>query len=256
MNFQCKFECNLSALFLACSVMVGAQAQESSVAAVPIDTKAAEATANNIPASDSTTASSLTVGEKTALPKIDYVTTYVTTSEGRNPDKTLRIVNPSARTTDVALMVVGALLGSFRTPVDKDHYKGDHIETVPHPADNVMRDALAPVVGQWLVEHPQRTAFKNPIQLRPDTFALVYDKYDELPEYRLKLQTTVARKADSAGWLTAPVTVTCTSDFAESLHKMDEWAADDYAMVKAKEAEHAQACAKQVQASLDKMLAP
>jgi len=161
----------------------------------------------------------------------------------RYPDTTLRVVEPSHKTLDVGLVLVGALLGSFRMPLDKEDYRGNKVENVKHPAISSLLKDIQQAVDGWRRESADGRIYENPIVVRPDTFALVYSDYDaEQPTYDLYLQTTVSRKPDSAGWFTAPTTVVCRDQYSNLALSLEQWAVDDYAAVKAKSQEHVANC--------------
>lgn len=184
------------------------------------------------------------------------IDTTIATGDGqRYPDTTLRVVNKAHKGVDVGLLVVGALLGSFRLPVSKEENRGSKIDSMIHPAaSGEIISGLTKEVNRWHAERGTDTKYKNPLLVRADTFSLIYGDFnEERPYYELNFQTTVSRKADSAGWFTAPVSVTCANQYAEPKLTQAQWEADDYAQVKARRVEHTEACIKKVQASFDKL---
>ncbi|KYC29113.1 hypothetical protein ACY05_00590 [Sterolibacterium denitrificans] len=171
----------------------------------------------------------------------------------RYPDSVLRVVDKSDRALDVGLLVVGALLGSFRLPVAKEDYRGTKVETMRHPAmQHLFGGITATMAGQQ--EGKSGRQYKNPLYARPDTFALVYaDSEDEKPPYELFIQTTVWRKPDSGGWLTSPVMVVCRDTFSASAFTLSQWEMEDYAAVKAKGEEHIRNCVGKVELALNEL---
>lgn len=115
------------------------------------------------------------------------------TADGQKlPDEVLRIVNIVDRQKDVALLVVGALMGSFRFAVAKEDYKGENIENMLHPQHPALFNGLGPVVDNWVKNNAEGQKFKNSLLLRPERYQLVYRGTDEKPDYYdLKIQTTV-----------------------------------------------------------------
>lgn len=175
----------------------------------------------------------------------------------RYPDTLLRIVEPSNKALDIGLMVVGALMGSFRLPVDKDHYKGTKVEGMWHPGISELPEYIRQAVAGWQEESGTAGPYQNPINLRPDTFALVYSEYQaEQPTYNLLIQTTASRKPDSAGWFSAGVSVVCSDRFDTAPLTQEQWAADGYAAVKEKGREHVALCMEKLRPALGQMLAP
>lgn len=171
----------------------------------------------------------------------------------RYPDTVLRVVEKSQRAGDVALLVVGALLGSFRTPVAKEDYKGTKIDSVTHPYKTALAPALERVVDAWLTEKQDTRPLKNPFWIRPNTFSLVFENFsDEEPMFEFWLNTSVSRKPDSAGWLSAPVAVNCNTTGLK--RKLVEWQADDFAAVKKLADEHVKDCAKKTADQLTALL--
>lgn len=186
--------------------------------------------------------------------RVSIEITTVTGQGQRYPDTTLRVVNKADKETDVALLVVGALLGSFRLPTAKEDYRGTNVDSVRHPVNGEFMGGLTKAVDSWHTERGSDTKYKNPLLMRADNFSLIYGDFDdETPRYDLYLETAVWRKADSAGWFSAPVYIKCADQFAESKLTLEQWAANDYAQVKARCTEHTNACIKKVQASFDKL---
>lgn len=180
--------------------------------------------------------------------------TTVTGQGQRYPDTTLRVVNKSDKGADVALLLVGALLGSFRLPMAKEDYRGTNVESLRHPVSGEFMGGLAKAVDSWHAERGRDTKYKNPLLMRADNFSLIYGDFDdETPRYDLYLETAVWRKADSAGWFSTPVYLKCANQYAESKLTLEQWAADDYALVKARCAEHTSSCIKKLQTSFDEL---
>ena len=174
----------------------------------------------------------------------------------RYPDTVLRVVEPSRKTLDVGLVLVGALLGSFRMPLDKEDYRGDKVENVKHPAVSSLFKNLQQAVDGWRKESAVERIYENPVVVRPDTFALVYSEYDaEQPTYDLYLQTTVSRKPDSAGWFTAPTTIVCRNQYNNPALSLEQWAVDDYLAVKEKSQEHVANCIAKMQPEFGQLFA-
>ena len=173
------------------------------------------------------------------------------------PDDVLRLVNKSDRSKDAALLVVGALLGSFRTPVGKDDYKGEKIDAMPHPAGRDLPTALGASIDTWTRDNVSGRQFKKAMFIRNDVYALVFRDYkDETPFYDLKIVTTISRKPDGAGWLSAGEQVQCSFSDDKSSNTLADWQADGYARLKAAERQFLDDCVKTAQAALPKLLAP
>ncbi|MFG6456794.1 hypothetical protein [Roseateles sp. BYS96W] len=171
------------------------------------------------------------------------------------PDAVLRIVSPAERKKDVALMVVGALLGGFRTAVPKEDYKGDKVGAMPHPAGADLTQKLEPLVDGWTQLHAPKQTFKNVLWVRKDRFQLVYGEgSDEDLGYDLKIEATLSRKPDSAGFFSQARTVKCAYQDAGTKTTLAQWQADDYAKVRAAEAAFVESCAKSFQDNLEVLL--
>ncbi len=174
----------------------------------------------------------------------------------RRPDSLLRIVEPSNKTLDIGLMVIGAFLGSFRLPVDKDYYEGTKVDDLWHPAVSELPENIRQAVAGWQEENGMASTYENPINLRPDTFALVYTEYQtDQPTYDLLIQTTATRKPDSAGWFSTGVSVVCSDRFDAAPLTREQWAADGYAAVKEKGRKHVANCMDKLRPAFSQMFA-
>lgn len=173
----------------------------------------------------------------------------------RFPDSALRVVSPAYKSLDIGLLIVGALVGSFRLPTAKEDYKGSSVDTVKHPVYADLMKGLHDSIEEWRIAQGAK-AYENPVSVRPDTFALVYTEYGaEKPTYDLVIETTVFRKADSAGWLAAPAVVHCQDAYSDPALTLEQWEADDYAAVKAKGREHTRTCIDRVKAEFARLFA-
>lgn len=188
--------------------------------------------------------------------RVKLMPTTGTDKGQRYPDPTLRVVNQSHTAVNTALLVASALLGSIRLPGLKEDSRGTEIETQQHPAYGELLRELAPVVDNRLQSRGFDKQYKNPLYVRPDTYALVYgDAVGETLPYDLYIQTTVFRKSDSAGWFGGVESVTCRDKYSDPKLTLAQWQAEDYALVKARAADHSAGCIKTVQVALDKLLA-
>jgi hypothetical protein len=175
-------------------------------------------------------------------------------TDGRNPDGVLRVVNKESRTGDVALMILGAFAGSFRTPVAKENYRGTKVEQLLHPARRELQGELTRAVDSWHVEYGVDAYYKNPIRIRPETFALIFGEYtSDTPTYELVIRTVVQRTPDSSFSFMPGTWLVCSNSYSEPAMTLQQWADDDYAMVKARGHEHVQQCAKQVREQFGKL---
>ncbi|MFE8645076.1 hypothetical protein ACFX58_08325 [Sphingomonas sp. NCPPB 2930] len=199
-------------------------------------------------------------GTPSPLPK-DWVTFAIdgsTPSGQRYPDNVLRVVDKSDRMGDVGLMVIGALAGSFRTPVSKEDYRGTKVQTVAHPASINKMSEMVPALTAWREAHgKQSVVYKHPVYVRLNRFALVFrDFSQDKPAYDLYIQTAVFHKSNSDGyfiWDAKPVL--CSTEITTGDLTLDQWAADDYALVRARGQEHIQSCVQTVSASFATLFA-
>jgi len=184
---------------------------------------------------------------------VRFEVTTQTQDGQRYPDNVLRIVNKEDRNVDVALLVVGAMLGGFRLPVSKDDYRGTKVETLPHPAMDGLAKGIEKALLEWREKNGVRgTVYKHPVLIRKDRFALVFGEYmADKPYYDLQIQTTVLHKPDNAIWFLNPEYVTCVSNFQGMNLQLDQWTADDYALVRARGREHVRDCVQKTQAAFD-----
>lgn len=185
--------------------------------------------------------------------RIPMAMDFHTSNGQRYPDSVLRIVDRSDRALDIGLLVVGALLGSFRLPTAKEDYRGTKVETMRHPATQRLFSEIAATMAGQQDGEPGRQ-YKNPLYARPDTFALVYaDSEDEKPPYELFIQTTVWRTPDSGGWFTRPAVVVCRDTFSVPAFTLPQWETEEYAAVKAKGEEHTRNCARKVELAFNEL---
>ena len=150
------------------------------------------------------------------------------------PDDLLRVVHPTEGGKDVALLVFGALMGSFRLPASKEDYKGERVTSLLHPAGQPLMLGLMPIIENWVASNGADRKFKNAIFIRKDRFQLVYrDSTQEPAVYDLKIEATLSRKPDSSGFFSAPHAFTCTqtSDVSAATTLL-EWQANDYEKIK------------------------
>jgi len=176
----------------------------------------------------------------------------------KKPDNVLRVVAPTERGPDVALLVIGALMGSFRMAVPKEDYKGDNVTSLLHPAGQPLLLGLMPMVEDWVKSNAPDRKFKNEIFIRQDRFQLVYRDLNQEPTtYDLKIEATLFRKPDSSGFFSTPHSVTCmqTSETSAST-TLDEWKANDYEKVKAAQKLFVDDCLQLANKNLNQMLAP
>lgn len=175
----------------------------------------------------------------------------------RKPDFALRVVSVSARHTDVALMVVGALLGSFRTPVSKEDYRGDQKESFAHPAIDDLYLGMQRQVERWVTDNAPARPFKNELLIQPLRFQLVYRGSDSVPDpYDLKITALVRRKPDSAGFFSQPQQYLCESKDEQSPWGLADWEANEGKRLKAFMQQFVTDCLASVQWELPKLLAP
>lgn len=174
-------------------------------------------------------------------------------------DQKLRIVQKIHRQMDAGLLVVGALMGSFRLPVSKEHYKGTTVDGILHPANEFFVPAVSKLVDEWIQENAAAAApYKNAILIRPDTMVLVYANFDEEnPKYDFYLQTTVSRSPDSRSFfaLDAPPQVTCSNKYSEPALDLMHWQADDYAELRKRIQNHVDDCLPKLKVGLAQLLA-
>ena len=183
---------------------------------------------------------------------------FFQTSDGaKKPDNVLRVVEPNERGKDVALLVVGALMGSFRMAVPKEDYKGDNITSLLHPAGQPLLLGLMPIIEDWVKLNAADRKFANALLIRQDRFQLVYRELGQEPTiYDLKIEATLSRKPDSAGFFSAPQSFTCAwaSDASASI-TLDDWKANDYEKVKAAQKLFVDDCLQRVNKNLNDLLA-
>lgn len=237
---------------LACAAAAQAQIQEASPPAIAASAVEAAPTA---PAVAETALAPAPVAVYSGIVPIQIDRS--TEPGTKYPDDVLRLVNKSDRSKDAALLVVGALLGSFRTPVGKDDYKGEKIDAMPHPAGRDLPTRLGVSIDTWTRDNASGRQFKKAMFIRNDVYALVFRDYkDETPFYDLKIVTTISRKPDGAGWLSAGEQVQCSFSDDKSSNTLADWQADGYARLKAAERQFLDDCLKTAQAALPKLLAP
>lgn len=179
-------------------------------------------------------------------------------SGNRYPDNVLRVVDKSDRMGDVGLMVLGALAGSFRTPVSKEDYSGTKVPTVEHPALVNKMSEMVPALTAWReAKGKQGVVYKYPVFIRLDRFALVYrDFSQDKPAYDLYIQTSVSHKLNSDGYVTwGEKPVICSTVVTAGDLTLDQWAADDYALVRARGQDHIKSCVQTLSASFDTLFA-
>lgn len=177
--------------------------------------------------------------------------TKVSGSGQRYPDAVLRVVERVHTGAVVAMVVVGLFLGAGILPPGKEDNRGSKIDTYPHP----LLPELEKNIGSWLAANKPDAKFKNPLLIRPDTFLLVYsDLVGANTSFGLQTSATISRKPDSAGWLTSPESVNCSSNFKDEKMELAQWQADDYAEVKKRMAIFNQECIATVTAALPKLL--
>ncbi len=174
------------------------------------------------------------------------------------PDEVLRIVNIVDRQKDVALLVVGALMGSFRFSVTKEDYKGEKIENMLHPQNPALFNVLGPVVDNWVKNNAEGQKFKNSLLLRPERYQLVYRGSDEKPDhYDLKIQTTVSRLPDSSNrFFGKHKAFTCTYVDDKSQTTLEAWQANDYAKLRQTNAAFIADCIKTAEVEIPSLLVP
>jgi len=188
---------------------------------------------------------------------VKLIQTADTGDGAKLPDPELRIVAATERHKDIALLALGALMGSFRLAVSKEDYKGETIATVIHPADRNLNLGLQPIVDSWVQKNAEGRTFKNPLWTRLDRFQLVYRGTDEKPDYfDLKIQATLGRKLDSGNFLLSPKTFTCTWVDDKSKTTLADWQANDYAKVRQAGEEFVADCLKTAEKNLPTLLAP
>lgn len=182
---------------------------------------------------------------------------FATPDGGKLPDFVFRVVSKTDRSKDIALLAVGALFGSFRTLASREDYKGDKVETLPHPAGRELVQRLEPAIDDWVRANAQGRSFKRELWVRKDRYQLVYrDGSGDEVFYDLKIEATISRKLDSAGYFTRPKAFTCSWVDASSKHALADWQADDYAKVKAAGQQFVDECIETTQARLGDLLAP
>lgn len=175
----------------------------------------------------------------------------------RSTDFALRVVSVSDRQADVALMVVGALLGSFRTPVSKEDYRGDKKEAFAHPAIKDLYLGMQPLVERWVIENAVGRSFENELQIQPLRFQLVYRGSDIVPDpYDIKIAALVRRKPDSGGFFTKPQQHLCESVDGKSPWGLADWEANEGQRLKAFMQQFVIDCLASVQGALPRLLAP
>ncbi|MCS4509527.1 hypothetical protein [Xylophilus ampelinus] len=207
-----------------------------------------------------TTSSVNVAGTPSPMPK-DWVTFEIDIGAAngqRYPDSVLRVVDKSDRMGDVGLMVIGALAGSFRSPVSKEDYRGTKVQTVAHPASINKMSEMIPALTAWREAHgKQSVVYKHPVYVRLNRFGLVYrDFSQDKPAYDLYIQTAITHKLNSDGYITwAEKPVLCSTEITTGDLTLDQWAADDYALVRARGQEHIQSCVQTVRSSFDKLFA-
>lgn len=173
----------------------------------------------------------------------------------RYPDEVLRIVDRSHSGLAVGLMILGALAGSFFNTVGKEDNRGRKIDDLKHPADEKFIQILQKKIDAWLDENKSTEKFKNPLSLRQDTFSLIYnDMNSDKATYDLNIGVSYVRKADSAGWFTAPNAVGCFKKFSGNGFGIEEWQANDYSEVKKQMLNFIQECAGQFTNEIPKLL--
>lgn len=175
----------------------------------------------------------------------------------KNPDLALRVVSVSARKADVALLVVGALLGSFRSTASKEDYRGDKLEAFVHPAMDSMVPGIQKMVDEWLEANAAGRIFKNKLVIQPYRFQLVYRGTDSDPDpYDLQISAQIERKPDSAGFFSQPHQHQCNVGNAQSSWGLADWQANDGQRIREYMQQFVDKCLASTQEQLPKLLAP
>lgn len=174
------------------------------------------------------------------------------------PDQVLRIVHATDRQKDVALLVVGALLGSFRTPISKENYKGEKVSTLQHPQYPDLFSGMGPLIDDWVKKNAEGRNFKNPLLIRPDRYQLIYRGTDEKPDYYdLKIESSISRLLDSGNrFFSLHKTFTCTYIDDQSKTTLEDWQRNDYEKVRQVHAKFVADCLKLAEKELPALLAP
>lgn len=182
----------------------------------------------------------------------------LTADSQKLPDEVLRVVNIVDRQKDVALLVVGALMGSFRFSVTKEDYKGEKIENMLHPQYPALLNGLGPVVDNWVKNNAEGQKFKNSLLLRPDRYQLVFRGSDEKPDYYdLKIQTIVSRLPDNSNRFFGKHKVfICTYVDDKSQTTLEAWQANDYAKLREANAAFIADCIKTAEVEIPSLLVP
>lgn len=175
----------------------------------------------------------------------------------KNPDLALRVVSVSARQADVALLVAGALLGSFRNMVSKEDYKGDKLEAFVHPATDSLVPGIQKMVDEWLAANAADRTFKNKLVIQPFRFQLVYRGTDSDPDpYDLQISAHIERKPDSAGYFSQPHRYWCGVGNAQSPWGLADWQANDGQLIREYMQQFVDKCLADTKEQLPKLLAP
>ena len=156
-------------------------------------------------------------------------------------------------------MLLGAVLGSFRLPNSKEYYSGASVDDMNHPAEKLFIPAVSALVDAWILENtPALKPYENPMRVRPDVIALVYENFDdENPKYDFHLQTSISRAPDSRSFFSwaPPPQVTCTDQFSDPPLDLNQWQANDYAELRQRIRQHVENCLPKIKAGLPLMLA-
>ena len=175
----------------------------------------------------------------------------------KNPDLALRVVSVSARKADVALLVAGALLGSFRNMVSKEDYRGDKFEAFVHPAMNSLVPGIQKMVDEWVAVNAAGRSFKNKLTIQPYRFQLVYRGTDSDPDpYDLQISAHIERKPDSAGYFSQPQQYWCSVGNAQSPWGLADWQANDGQRIREYMQQFVAQCLADTKEQLPKLLAP
>ncbi len=183
----------------------------------------------------------------------------VLSSDGQKlPDEVLRIVEVTERQKDVALLLVGALLGGFRLAVPKEDYKGETVSTLQHPQYPGLFTGMWPLIDDWVKKNAEGRTFKNALSIRPDRYQLVYRGTDEKPDYYdLKIESSISRLLDSGNrFFSQHKTFTCTYVDDQSKATLEDWKRNDYEKIRQAHVKFVADCLKVAEKEMPALLAP